>query len=387
MDKQVLKSVLMLLLIVCITVFLKNNFVGGYVVFAQGKNIGFVDSIEKIENVTNKIDDKLVNDYGNLASIRDKIHIEEKIDLKTNLSKNRELVENISELSDFMEKAYVLLINDKEIISFKSYDEMIDALILVRNQFFSEDTVFSFCEKIEYKIDYVTKVSITDFKTGANYIIKNNLLNVKSTKTIKELEDIDFLEEIIYDDTKYEGNSEILQKGVLGKKEITKNIIYINGEEKSINILKENVIKRPVKQIKTVGTKPLPQDVGKGEFIIPNKGTFTSGYGQRWGRLHGGIDLAADEGTPIYASDNGRVSFVGDGGTYGLLIKIDHNNGYVTYYAHCSKVDKKTGDVVEQGEKIAYVGNTGNSTGPHCHFEIRYNNKPLNPLDFIKDIK
>ncbi len=123
--------------------------------------------------------------------------------------------------------------------------------------------------------------------------------------------------------------------------------------------------------------------IGTGSFITPLEGTFTSGYGERWGRLHGGIDIAAQTGTPIKAADNGEVIFVGDSGSYGLLVKLDHNNGYITYYAHCSKINVSVGDIVNQGDVISLVGNTGNSTGPHCHFEIRYDNKHKNPLEYV----
>ena len=123
--------------------------------------------------------------------------------------------------------------------------------------------------------------------------------------------------------------------------------------------------------------------IGTGEFIKPLDGTFTSGFGQRWGRLHGGIDIASEIGTPISASDDGTVIYTGNCGTYGLLVKLDHNNGYITYYAHCSEIKVNVGDVVSKGDVVALVGNTGNSTGPHCHFEIRYDNVPKNPLDFI----
>ena len=127
----------------------------------------------------------------------------------------------------------------------------------------------------------------------------------------------------------------------------------------------------------------VPDGIGTGTFTVPLSGTFTSGYGQRWGRLHGGIDIAAKTGTPITASDDGKVIFTGDCGSYGLLVKIDHQNGYVTYYAHCSKISVSVGDYVQKGDIISYVGNTGNSTGPHCHFEVRYNNERKNPLDYV----
>lgn len=124
--------------------------------------------------------------------------------------------------------------------------------------------------------------------------------------------------------------------------------------------------------------------IATGIFSLPLDGRLTSKFGQRWGRLHGGIDIASGVGTPIKASDSGEVIFAGDCGSYGLLVKLDHKNGYVTYYAHCSEIKVSSGDLIKKGETIALVGSTGNSTGPHCHFEIRYNNEPQNPLQYVK---
>ena len=92
---------------------------------------------------------------------------------------------------------------------------------------------------------------------------------------------------------------------------------------------------------------------------------------------------SASVGTPIYASDTGVVICAEYKGSYGNLVKIDHKNGYVTYYAHCSEILVSNGQAVTQGQLIARVGNTGNSTGPHCHFEIQYQGKPQNPYNFI----
>ena len=130
-------------------------------------------------------------------------------------------------------------------------------------------------------------------------------------------------------------------------------------------------------------------DVG---FIIPlDKYRKTSSYGERWGRLHKGIDLAVPEGTPIKASCSGFISTVKKGDTgYGYHIVIDHSSvlseNYCTRYAHMSSfADVKVGDYVKQGQIIGYSGNTGNSTGPHLHFEIIKDNTYINPeslLDF-----
>ncbi|MGB8699152.1 MAG: M23 family metallopeptidase, partial [Thermosynechococcaceae cyanobacterium] len=111
---------------------------------------------------------------------------------------------------------------------------------------------------------------------------------------------------------------------------------------------------------------------GLQQYIWPAKGAFTSGYGWRWGRMHRGIDIAAPIGTPIVASAAGVVVSAGwnDGG-YGNLVKIRHPDGSQTLYAHNNSITARVGMVVNQGELIAYMGTTGRSTGPHCHFEIR----------------
>ena len=89
--------------------------------------------------------------------------------------------------------------------------------------------------------------------------------------------------------------------------------------------------------------------------------------------MHYGIDLSCSVGTPIYAADGGVVTMSGWNGAYGYCIKINHENGYETLYAHCSALYVSVGQRVFQGQHIAAVGNTGRSTGPHCHFEIKHN--------------
>lgn len=113
------------------------------------------------------------------------------------------------------------------------------------------------------------------------------------------------------------------------------------------------------------------------------RGTVTSRYGGRWGRMHNGIDIADSLGTEIYASQDGNVIFSGNAGAYGNLIKIEHKYGYVTYYAHCNKLLVNVGDYVKQGQLIAKMGSTGRSTGSHVHFEVRHNGEILNPYDCI----
>ncbi|MGK7929143.1 MAG: peptidoglycan DD-metalloendopeptidase family protein [Spirulina sp.] len=120
-------------------------------------------------------------------------------------------------------------------------------------------------------------------------------------------------------------------------------------------------------------------------YIWPTRGTLTSGYGPRWGRMHKGIDIAAPTGTPIYAAASGEVVSAGwNSGGYGNLVDIRHPDGSLTRYAHNSKVLVRKGDRVEQGQKISLMGSTGFSTGPHLHFEIHPSGRgAANPMAFL----
>ena len=106
-------------------------------------------------------------------------------------------------------------------------------------------------------------------------------------------------------------------------------------------------------------------------YLWPAKGTLTSGYGWRWGRMHRGIDVANSVGTPIIAAADGKVVFSGwSSGGYGYLVELAHSDGSKTRYAHNSALLVKKGQQVFQGTAIARMGSTGRSTGPHLHFEI-----------------
>ncbi|WP_111559085.1 DUF5930 domain-containing protein [Paracoccus sediminilitoris] len=111
---------------------------------------------------------------------------------------------------------------------------------------------------------------------------------------------------------------------------------------------------------------------------------YTSGFGRRWGRMHEGIDMAGPVGTPIYATGDGVVIQAGRASGYGNLIKIQHELGTETRYGHLSRIRVKVGDKVSQGDLIGDMGNTGRSTGPHLHYEVRMKGRAVDPMSFIK---
>lgn len=118
-------------------------------------------------------------------------------------------------------------------------------------------------------------------------------------------------------------------------------------------------------------------------LVEPISGTITSRFGSRSRGIHTGLDIATSKGTPIKAAAGGVVTYSGYKGSYGYLVVISHGNNIETYYAHCSRLYVSAGDSVSRGDVIAAVGNTGNSTGPHLHLEVRVNGVAKNPQNYV----
>lgn len=201
-------------------------------------------------------------------------------------------------------------------------------------------------------------------------------------------------------------NNEIqLYKGRLGKWQLIDNRNNINyfakkyginkNEVYSINknnSVKNNYIFFPyskdyLNEIKKLLVFRKVVKSSENKFIWPLGEVYkiTSSFGVRLGELHTGIDLPANRGTPIIAAMDGRVLFSGYAGGHGNSIYIEHRDNYFTRYSHNSVLLVGKGDYVKKGQVIAFVGSTGNSTGNHLHFEIRYDDIPLNPLDFLPE--
>lgn len=171
------------------------------------------------------------------------------------------------------------------------------------------------------------------------------------------------------------GETRILQQGQDGFVLVTKEVIRENGEITGETVVEERVLTESVPEIILCGTSGLADPL--------DSLRLTSGFGYRWGRQHEGIDLGMYEGAPIYAARAGTVAYAGCCGSYGNLVRIDHGDGMETYYAHCSRLLVSEGQQVEAGDIIAEVGSTGNSTGPHLHFEVRINGTSQDPLEWL----
>lgn len=251
------------------------------------------------------------------------------------------------------------------------------------------DTFYSLAEKYntttEKLMAYNPDVKPELLQNGQEIFVTETtpLLQVQTKERLKATESFECESKKVDDPDAYVGVSVVTTEGVPGEKEVEYEIIKENGVELSKIAIAETVVKEPVAAVVRVGTKERPSTASTGTFATPYNGIVTSRFGSRWGSTHTGIDLAGAAGSPVVAADGGTVISAGWAGGYGKLIKIRHDNGYETYYAHLSSINVSVGQKVAKREFIGRVGSTGNSTGPHLHFEIRKNGTPLNPANYM----
>ena len=208
-------------------------------------------------------------------------------------------------------------------------------------------------------------------------------IHLKATDEVVETKPIPYPTRYVKDGSMWNWQSQAVTPGKDGVQEITTTVMTMNGQVTEQKLLSIKRISEPIEAVVKQGTKKTAVQ-GTGNFIWPTYGNLTSGYGWRWGKVHQAIDIGAAEGTPIMAADSGAVVFAGYKGSYGYLVEIDHGNGFVTYYAHCSKLLVSKGQKVGKGQTIAKVGHTGNATGSHVHFEIIKNGRSVNPQNYFK---
>lgn len=186
----------------------------------------------------------------------------------------------------------------------------------------------------------------------------------------------------------YVGTTVTKEEGTDGLALVNADVVYVNGLEVGRTVLTSETLEEATTTYVYVGTTPRPKTASTGTYIWPTSShKVTSDYGWRYifgaKDWHQGIDIGASYGSTIKAADGGTVTFAGWKGTYGKLVIVTHDNGDQTYYAHCSTIVVSKGDKVYQGQKIAEIGSTGRSTGPHLHFEIRKDGKTVDPEKYL----
>ena len=225
---------------------------------------------------------------------------------------------------------------------------------------------------------------ITSVSRGEKICIRKTVspVSVELVESGKMKEIVPY-ETIKKDSKKYYIGDEVVDtKGVDGIQIFSGTVTKVGGKVTDRDTDSLEVLREKVDEVILVGITEKPKTAPTGTFLnpmVPGTYVVTSRPGWRWGRTHEGVDMGASTGTPIYASDGGTVIRAGVYGGYGNCIDIQHEDGWISRYGHLSAYGVKVGDKVYQGQYIGAVGNTGRSTGPHLHFEIRHNDVFVDP--------
>ncbi|WP_449241629.1 peptidoglycan DD-metalloendopeptidase family protein [Desulfoscipio gibsoniae] len=210
------------------------------------------------------------------------------------------------------------------------------------------------------------------------------LLDVIATYKDTQQEEVLYRVQEKIDENLYWGEQKLVQKGSPGRREVVYEVTLENGLETDREVLQQKTIEDSVPQIIAKGNKKLLAfRGGNGRLAYPAVGAIVSPFGERWGRMHEGVDIAANYGSPVVAAEAGTVQRTDYRGGYGLCVDISHGSGVVTRYAHLSSVAVKPGQRVDRSQFIGRTGSSGNSTGPHLHFEVIVNGVHKNPALFI----
>lgn len=444
--KVVLLTVFTIVLLAAVGTAGVFNYCTAYEYSYNGKALGLVKSKADVLEITDLVQGALTEeiDMSVVIDARDDISFERVSALgDVKIDSSEEVLKRLTYMGDLNVKAYGIYVNGKKVGAVESKETAAEVLQEIKDRYStgmegSEIEEAVFIEKVKVQQsntdlqDIATKDEMVDklctsgrketlhkviagetladiaklygmsekdilkdnqnvdpkkLEVGSTLVIKQNapIITAKITELVTYDEKIEYTVEKKKDDTIYEGDTEVKQKGKDGEREITARIVSVNGERIEETNLVTTVTKEPVTKIILVGTKERPPTVGSGKYIWPLAGgyTVTSEYGQRWGRLHAGIDLGCPVGSDVRAADGGTVTKAGYSGSYGYLVVIDHQNGMESYYAHNSQLLVSVGDKVYQGQHIAESGNTGRSTGPHCHFEIHVNGSAVNPRGYL----
>lgn len=291
-----------------------------------------------------------------------------------------------------------LYINDKLIgvcDSDKELQSALDELLQDDIDYYDEETEVRFNNNVEVKTGIYSNRSITSADSLVKKAKDKGLLKVLVKTDIIMTEKQPFETKVKYDDTKDTTYKKVVKKGVYGKQKTTYRVSYIDGVQVDAVITDIKTVKKAKNQIviKGKGAEGVDENsVSSSGFLwpVPNVHTISSPYGYReGGEFHTGLDIADGDcyGASIVASRAGTVEWAGyDDSGYGNYVIIDHGDGYKTLYGHCSSVCVSQGQQVSQGQTIAYVGSTGQSTGDHLHFEVRTGDDRSdrqNPQDYL----
>ncbi len=419
--------------------------VDAFKVSLHGKLVGYVENVDTVAAIIHQVKQEAMQHYAMEVELETAFEYEKVAISPELLTQTSEIASAVRRGIDVKVNAYALLVNGEQIGILRSTAEVGKLLELVKEPFITEgstvenveiveeietvpvcvdygdvrdaeslayeiakgretveeytvvsgDTLWSISKKYGMTVDELVALNsdlkdINMLRLGQKLKLSypKSVISVATVEVVEYEVDIPYKTEYTKDKSLYVNQSRTVRSGKNGTKLVQARVSKVNGIEENREIISEKVIKEPVTRIIAQGTKAIPLvSRGSGTLLWPTKGNITSGFGYRYifGKRgpHDGIDIANSVGTPIYAAEAGTVTFTGWKGNYGNLIKIDHGEDVETRYAHLSKILVSTGQSVKRGQLIGYMGDTGKTTGPHLHFEVRLNGTALNPMKYL----
>jgi murein DD-endopeptidase MepM/ murein hydrolase activator NlpD len=391
-------SVIMITLIVTANILYFNVYrVSGYKVSIGGNIITFVKSKKEFTRIYNELQSEVKSKYNNVV-------IKENFTLDNAQVADYDMFLSGDNLKAVMLKKFDIFVgvflmkSDDKKVAYVESEKVGKEILNSVKVYYSKKTMMDNVKNIdiENKISYEHSViKLGDLYKNHEIIsdlieyndkAKRPIITVKVAGSITKKQKI-YSATIMKSSNKLkEGVNKVKTEGVDGVKKVTTEIVVLNNNIVSRKLLKEEIITKVQNREILVGNyKPII--LTNANIISPSRGSISSNFGMRWGKMHQGVDIAANMGTTINAALDGTVTFAGWQEGYGNIIQLSHSGGIQTTYAHCSFIDVKKGETIKQGEKIGEVGSTGNSTGPHLHFEVRKNGEPQNPEKYVRQNK
>lgn len=354
----------------------------GTMVYADGRPLGLIENPDTLSAAVDAIEQSASSLAGEEYTLPVTIETRTLRAPESQFLTDEELTDDLITASGELDTLAVISVDGEQAGVCRTADDAQALLDRVKAQYTTAaDENADFLQDV--RVDsVVAQTSLTD-DLGTLYSDLAPRLDVTSTRAVTYTETIPYETITQENDQLDQTYRATLQEGSTGEAVVTAEIQTVDGQEHGRTILARTVLSEATDEIVEVGTRNV--GIGTGEFDLPVYGyTFTSGFKWRWGKLHSGVDLAVAEGTPVYAADNGKVIVAEDSGNgYGNYIIIDHQNGFKTLYGHNSELLVSVGDIVAKGDKIALSGNTGNSTGPHLHFEVHVNDEKVDPQQYL----
>lgn len=416
----------------------------GYQYSYNGRELGYVKDQGNVIRILGLVNDQLSQEHGYKVNISEDsdIEFEPVFVLNKEVDNADTVLKRFTYMSDTRAESYAIYIDGNKIVSCKSEDYANKILDSIKDEYIDEkdDVQYletGFVEKVEIKKETVKLKYISSLKDARKKILTGGvgevthtiksgdtvstlcqkydisaeelrkmnpeikddllidghklviskaipLLKVKTVSKEKYAEKIKYKTIIKESDSMYNTEKKVSQEGSNGKKAVVAEVTRINGEKVKAKEISSKIITEVVDEIIIKGTKEPPKTAATGSLINPAPSfRVSSTFGPRWGRMHTGVDFAGPVGTSIRAADGGTVVEAGWHGSYGINVVIDHGNGMKTRYAHNSQALVSPGTKVYKGQIIAKSGNTGRSTGPHCHFEVMINGVHQNPFNYL----